>query len=356
MKKVLITYASYGMGHTKATSALGKMINDNIDVSYFNLSKYAHPYLEEVFIKFNSFMVVYLPFLYKKIYYSSYKSYNLIKWFYGNRKVLEKIKYLNPDIVIATHFISEAVLIYLKEKYNLKYKICFLLTDYHINNYVTKQLNKVDKYFVPTDEIKKDCLKLGINESRISVSSIPISNKFDLKLNKNNLLNKYGLNKNMKTILYICGGVGISKNLNYLKELLKLKQSFQFIFVAGKNKKLKRRVNNIVRKSDKFGIVIGYTDKIHELLFLSDLVVGKSGGLITSECIKLNKFMVVVSPIIGQESENAEYIESHNLGVYIRNINDFKTKMDYLLKNDISPNKIVIKYCFKEEINNLITK
>ena len=354
MKKVLITYASYGMGHVKAASNLGQMINSDFDVTYLNLSKYAHPFLENIIIKISTIMVTYLPFLYKMIYYNAtYRSYRLVKRFYGNKKVAKKIIRINPDIVIATHFMSEAALVYLKKKYHLNYKICFLLTDYHVNNYVVKPLNKIDKYFVATNELKKECLKLGIKNNHICVSSIPVSTKFNQKLSRHSLLKKYNLSQNKKTILYVCGGMGIVKNLYYLKKLLSLNYNFQFIFVAGKNKRLKNKVTKIVDKYNKKGIVLGFTDKMNELIFLSDLVIGKSGGLITSECIKMKKFMVVISPIIGQESENAHYLEKNNLGIYIKDKNEFDAKINYLLKHNNKPNKTIIKYRYKEELNKL---
>lgn len=249
---------------------------------------------------------------------------------------------------------SEAALVYLKRKYHLNYKICFLLTDYHVNNYIVKPLNKIDKYFVATNDLKKECLKLGIKKDHLCVSSIPILAKFDRKLNKDILLEKYQLTKNKKIILYVCGGVGINKNLNYLKQLLQLKQDFIIVFVAGKNKKLKRKVEKLVSNYNKEVLVLGFTEKINELFFLSDLVIGKSGGLITSECIKMKRYLIVISPIIGQESENAYYLERNNLGIYIRDINEFKSKINYLLNCNIKPDNVAIKYRYKDELNKMI--
>ncbi|MEG2311606.1 MAG: hypothetical protein RSB72_02785, partial [Bacilli bacterium] len=168
MKKVLITYASYGMGHIRATSAIGQIINHDFSANYLDLSSYAHPFLEKIFIKINKFVITYLPNIYKNIYYNStFKTYNLIKWFYGNKRVYKKILRINPAIVIATQFMSLAALVHLKYKYHLNFKICFLLTDYHVNNYIVKPLNKVDIYFVANYDLKKDCLKLGIKSNHI---------------------------------------------------------------------------------------------------------------------------------------------------------------------------------------------
>lgn len=345
MKHILITYALYGMGHVKATEALGSLLNKDFEVSYFNLSMYSHPFLENILIKLHKINVTYFPFIYKFFYYkSSNFIYNFIVWFYGNKKVYKRLIKLNPDIVIATHFLSEATLVYLKRKYHLKYKICFLLTDYHVYNYMIMPQNKIDTYFVATNELKKSLIENDIKENHICVSSIPVNNKFHTKMNKNDICKKYNLNKKKKIVTYICGGLGINSSLRYFKELLRIDMDFQIVFIAGKNIKLKRKVEKIVKNYNKKVTVLGYTTSINELFYISSFIIGKPGGLITSECLTLNKMFLAVLPIIGQESENALYLEKNHLGIYVKDRKSFKKKVKFLLKNDIKPRYYKTKY------------
>ena len=51
---------------------------------------------------------------------------------------------------------------------------------------------------------------------------------------------------------------------------------------------------------------------------ISDLVVSKPGGLTTSESLASNLPMIIINPIPGQEEENAEFLESHGVGIWIR--------------------------------------
>jgi processive 1,2-diacylglycerol beta-glucosyltransferase len=50
----------------------------------------------------------------------------------------------------------------------------------------------------------------------------------------------------------------------------------------------------------------------------SDLVVTKSGGLITSEVLARGKPMIVVDPIPGQEEWNADFVAGAGAGIQIR--------------------------------------
>ena len=53
---------------------------------------------------------------------------------------------------------------------------------------------------------------------------------------------------------------------------------------------------------------------------------------------------LAVLPIIGQESENALYLEKNHLGIYVKDRKSFKKKVKFLLKNDIKPRYYKTKY------------
>ena len=54
--------------------------------------------------------------------------------------------------------------------------------------------------------------------------------------------------------------------------------------------------------------VLGYTDRMADLMRVANLFVGKPGGLSSSECMAAGLPMVLVNPIPGQEERNADYL------------------------------------------------
>ena len=68
---------------------------------------------------------------------------------------------------------------------------------------------------------------------------------------------------------------------------------------------------------DKTGM-LEYTNKVPELMAISNLVVSKPGGLTTSESLASNLPMIIINPIPGQEEENAEFLEENGVGIWIR--------------------------------------
>lgn len=65
-------------------------------------------------------------------------------------------------------------------------------------------------------------------------------------------------------------------------------------------------------------IVLDYTNKVPELMYISDMVVTKPGGLTTTESLVSGLPIIVINPIPGQEEENAEFLVENKVAVWIK--------------------------------------
>ena len=203
--------------------------------------------------------------------------------------------------------------------------------------------------------MKNYLISKNIPESKIFVTGIPISSRFLKTYDKKEILNEFNLEENKKTILFFAGGeFGLGKNrtLQIFEDLVKNFDDIQVIAIAGKNEKMKLNFENIVKEfnKEKNVKVLEYTNKVPELMSISDLVVSKPGGLTTSESLASNLPMIIINPIPGQEEENAEFLEETGTGVWIR-----KNDSPYeVLKNIIDNPKKLEK--MKENTNILAKK
>lgn len=132
----------------------------------------------------------------------------------------------------------------------------------------------------------------------------------------------------IKRLFYFFGGgeYGLGKNrtINILNILAKSNYDIQVIAIAGKNEKLKEAFENIVLENNKQDSikVLPFTDKVPELMSISDLVITKPGGLTTSESLASSLPMLVINPIPGQEEQNAEFLETNGAAIWIRKDSD----------------------------------
>ena len=186
--------------------------------------------------------------------------------------------------------------------------------------------------------MKDYLISKNIPESKVFVTGIPISSRFLQKYNKQEILNEFNLQNNKKTILFFGGGefgLGKAKTFEIFETLVKGFNSIQIIAIAGKNEKMKLKFEKIVQENNKqdYVKILEYTNKVPELMAISDLVVSKPGGLTTSESLASNLPMIIINPIPGQEEENAKFLEEKGIGIWIRKNDSIYEIFDNLFSN-----------------------
>jgi processive 1,2-diacylglycerol beta-glucosyltransferase len=70
---------------------------------------------------------------------------------------------------------------------------------------------------------------------------------------------------------------------------------------------------------------------MHDLMHISDLFIGKPGGMTTSEALACGLPMVVVSPIPGQEERNSDHLLEEGAAIKCNEMTTVAFKIDRLL-------------------------
>ena len=178
-----------------------------------------------------------------------------------------------------------------------------------------------------------------------SFLSIPLSNRFLQKYNRNDVLKDFNLEDNKINILFFGGGeFGLGKTRTFelfdtfTKFITENEQKFQMIAIAGKNIKMKSAFEEIVYKYNSKNIkILEFTNKVPELMSISNLVVTKPGGMTTTESLASHLPMVVINPIPGQEEENAEFLEQNGIAIWLKKSDNAWEILNNLFDN---PNKL----------------
>lgn len=82
-------------------------------------------------------------------------------------------------------------------------------------------------------------------------------------------------------------------------------EGFHFVIITGDSPDYTAHVKALVEEYSIDNLtVLGYVDKMPELMAASDLVICKSGGLITTECLNAQVPMILLGRAYGQEKAN----------------------------------------------------
>lgn len=330
MKKILIFYASYGGGHLNAAKSIKEYIDNNYnkcDTELIDCMKYINKPIEKITTAAYREMAKKIPWAWGKIYSDSQKGPLAHITSRSNMifaiKLLKLLREKKPDIVISTHPFGSQMCNYLKRKEKITCKIATIMTDFSPHDQWLVGHEYTDYFFVAHDKMKDYLKSKNISENKIFATGIPISSRFLKNYNKKEILDEFKLEENKKTILFFGGGefgLGKTKTVQIFEDLVKNFDNIQIIAIAGKNEKMKLNFQNIVKNNNKENSVkiLEYTNKVPELMSISDLVVSKPGGLTTSESLASNLPMIIINPIPGQEEENAEFLEENGSGIWIR--------------------------------------
>ena len=345
MKKVMIFYAAYGGGHLSAA----RSIKENIEINYKNIEvklvdcmEYVNKVVNKVTTKAYSELAKKAPRTWGKVYWKSQKG-PLAHFSTTSNKVLsiklnKLLQDFEPDIIISTHPFGTQMCAYLKKLGKLDAKIATVMTDYAPHDQWLVFNHYVDFYFVSHDGMKKQLHEKGISNEKIFATGIPLSNKFLLKYDKSQILKNFGLSPDRKTVLFFGGGefgLGKTQTFKIFKSFVECPENIQIVAIAGKNPKMKEHFENLVYELGKYDKVkiLEYTDKVPELMSISDLVVTKPGGLTTTESLASGLPIVVINPIPGQEEENATYLEENKVAIWIKKDDNVEEILNNLFEN-----------------------
>lgn len=345
MKKVLVFYASYGGGHLSAAKSIKEYIDSNyptVDVELIDCMKYINKGIEKVTTAAYKEMAKNAPWAWGRVYYKSQKgplaqissSSNKIMSLKLNKLIEEK----QPELIISTHPFANQMCSFLKKKAKLNAKIATILTDYAPHDQWLEGKEFIDYFFVAHEGMKMALHDKGIPNEKIFATGIPLSNKFLIHYDKDELLKRFGLSPKKRTVLFFGGGefgLGKSRTLDILSAFINDFDDLQIVAISGKNIKMKKKFENIVKDSHKENDVriFEYTNEVPELMSISDLVVTKPGGLTTTESIASGVPIVVINPIPGQEEENAEYLESKGVGIWLKKNMDIKETLQKIFSD-----------------------
>ncbi len=342
-KKVLILSASAGAGHLQAAQAIERAYRESgsgESVHNHDALKFTNPLFRRLYSKTYIEMVNRMPevlgWLYDRLDQPDQDDRLQLAFDKLNTGPLIKLlERLQPDITICTHFLPAEIISWLIGKGRLATRLAIVVTDFDVH---AQWLCPIyDHYFVAIDETRAHLEELGVPSSKVTVSGIPIDPAFGIAKDPLAMREKLGLRRDGAIILSSAGGFGVGRIDELMSSLLKIRHPSQIVAICGRNEELKGRLSQVAdRLPDDAQVtlkVVGYTTVMDEYMAAADLVVGKPGGLTTSEALARGLGFVVVSPIPGQEERNSDHLLEEGAAIRCNNLPVIAYKIDQLLDN-----------------------
>lgn len=345
MKKIMIFYGSYGGGHLSAARSIKEYLENNytdVEIQMVDCMEYISKTINKVTTKTYSEVAKRAPWAWGHIYKKSKKGI-IAKISTDSNKLMayklnKLLKEFSPDYVISTHPFSSQMCAYLKKKNKAGFTLATVMTDYAPHDQWLLYPEEVDYFFVAHNGMRDALIDKRIGKSKVYATGIPLSNRFLEHYNKKEILSNLGLIQGKKRVLFFAGGeygLGKNKTFEILKTFAENFPNLQIIAIAGRNKDMKEKFTKLVDDTSRHETIkiLEYTNRVPELMSISDLVVTKPGGLTTTESLASGLPIIVINPIPGQEEENAEFLEKNGVAIWLKKEDNVKDVLENIFNN-----------------------
>ena len=220
-----------------------------------------------------------------------------------------------PDVIISVHpLLNHAALRARADAHMLHIPIVTVITDLgkvH-ESWLTPE---ADAVVVPAREVYERALSRGVSPSRLRMLGQPISPKFDDVVGtKTELRDQLNLPQESFVTLLMAGGEGGGKLLPTTLALAKSGLPMHLVVVCGRNETLKAKLEEMASTLAMPMTILGFTNKIPELMRAADLLVTKAGPGTLAEANAAQLPVVVYDYVPGQERGNVDFVRENGIG------------------------------------------
>lgn len=342
--RVLLLSASSGAGHVRAAQALEKAFaaRGDCQVQHIDAIEYVSKLFQRAYDKTYISMVRRAPELMGVLYDRTDQPWKhprrrLALDRLNSQPMIRMLKHVQPDLCVATHFLPAEIIAWLIAKKKLSAKNAIVVTDYDVH--AMWLCRTVGRYYVAIPEAAEYLAGIGVPREIVGVTGIPIDPLFTAPLDRAAARTALNLDPKSSVLLLSAGGYGVGPLEQLVRDLLALQKPWQLVAIAGKSEKMKSRLDEIARAAGTLSngsarlVPIGFTTQMDQYMAAADLLVGKAGGLTTSEALARHLPMALIEPIPGQEFRNADHLLEAGAAIRCNNLPATAWKIAQLLDN-----------------------
>lgn len=332
---ILILTAGFGDGHNTAARNVAQALqylHPDEEAQVVDLFDVAHPHLGMPLKQGYQMLITRAPAVWAWIYRRAAKM-----TFDGPPDILarlrrclgELLEKARPHAVICTYPLYAKLLRDLAAQGCPVPRVLTVITD-SISIHPVWLIAPSDAYFVADEDSKASAVALGAEESRVHVAGFPVNLDFLRPPAAEQIASEHG------KILYLpsTGVRRVAATLEALRPLIA--SGVKLTLPVGKHaSRLYHVITHYLDSLPEADIeILGWTNRIPQLLQTHDLVICKAGGAILHEALAATCPAVIDYVVPGQEEGNAELLVRHDCGVTTQTAAETGLEAQRLLADD----------------------
>jgi len=335
MRRILILSASYGEGHNSAARALRTAFAEHpgVEVEIFDLFAHKAPRLDRLSRRAYLRVINHAPRLWSGFYQWLDRSPSaplFLRALRGHAQLLaQTLRARRPDAIVSTYPVYAWLLQQLRASGYTPPPLYTVVTDALTINSLWYRAPSAG-WFV-TDNASAGYLhRARVPAEKVHVSGFPVAAAFPDR--DPTLQPPDPARTRQRRILYMINS-GRARALA-TAQALTLWSNWQVTFTVGRDETLRRQLEQLVRTAPAQCEVLGWTDRIPELLMTHHVVISKAGGATTQESINALCPMIVNQVVPGQEEGNWQLLRSHQAGALAESPHEISQALHAIFAHD----------------------
>jgi UDP-N-acetylglucosamine:LPS N-acetylglucosamine transferase len=225
-----------------------------------------------------------------------------------SRSISQRIVTMQPDVVVSTYPFASLVLGHLRRRRRLRVPVATYLTDFAVHPLWVH--GDVDLHLAVSDNSAQEASQRGAG---VTVSCGPlVDGRFRTGAgSRAEVRHELGIQSDERVALVVAGSLGFGA-VPAVVNAITACGDYHVISVCGNNQKLQE---TLVR-SQHGGTVLGWTDRMPELMGAADVLVENAGGLTAMEAFAASLPVISYEPIAGHGRGNARSMDDARVSRY----------------------------------------
>lgn len=341
----LILSTSGGAGHIRAAQALHQAVRSSklpIRSEHFDCLDFTSRLFKQLYSQSYLAMVNRMPELWGYFYTQTekkpYAKKGLLKIFdhFNYQRYLNALRSKRPDAILCTHFLPYVSISERLHHTTMNAPIFAVTTDFDVHQLWVNPV--VTRYYVHHEESAWQLTAKGVQERKIAVKGIPVLREFGQQRGAKASRQILGIPGERFTVLVLSGGFGVGRIEPLVDHVASTladysRRRFNLLVVCGKNDRVRSHLEKKKFPPNIETRIFGYVTNVHDLMAAADILISKSGGLTSAEAMSKHVPMIIVDPIPGQETRNAEMIVENGAGFLALDLPNVSYKLRRAIEN-----------------------
>tara|TARA_R110000868_G_scaffold10639_4_gene51683 strand:- start:92225 stop:93364 length:1140 start_codon:yes stop_codon:yes gene_type:complete len=343
-KKMLIITSKGGGGHESVALLLDGIFADAFDVTniyptHALTSRFKPEFKISRFEHFYNFM---LKNKMTRCIHSYIRIFKCFIWPTRGRALQKAVgKYVDamqPDIVISVFPFFNYQLINVCRERSIPFLV--LTNDLDTSNYIYKFKHRnYDqlKYVLTFDDatIREKIKPANLLDSQVETLGFPVREDFLTPKDLTQIKHDFQLPSDIPVVMLLMGGQGSKANLLFAEQICQMNIAMHLVVCVGRDEKMKTKIEALPRHPAVQLSVVGFTQRIADLMAVSDVFVTKPGPNSIAEAVYSELPMILdhTSRVMYWEQLNIDFVLKNQLGLTVEKYSDIKSVLRKMLTN-----------------------